>query len=280
LVVEDLVRDGDQVTGIRGRDADGRAVSQRARVVVGADGRRSRVASLVGAREYNAQPTLTCAYYGYWAGVPAEDAEVHAREGRVVIAFPTNAEQTVVFVEWPRAEFDAFRADVEASFMSTVDLVPELAERVRGGERVGRLAGTGVLPNFFRQAHGPGWALVGDAGYHKDPYLAQGISDAFADAGRFAAALDAGLSGRRPLDLALAACAADRDAAAAPAYELNLQLASLQSPPPERQALIAALQDDPAQTSRFIGALMGTVPVTEFFAPQNVARILGAGAPV
>jgi 2-polyprenyl-6-methoxyphenol hydroxylase-like FAD-dependent oxidoreductase len=274
FTVEELVTDGDRITGVRGHAADGRTVTERARVVVGADGMRSRVARWVGAREYNAQPSLTCAYYGYWAGVPMEGVEVYARDGRVLLAFPTNDDLVLVFMEWPVAAFDDFRADVEGSFMRTLDLVPRLAARIRNGQRVERLVGTGVLPNFFRQAHGPGWALVGDAGYHKDPYLAQGIGDAFRDAERIAEALGDGLADNRPLDLALAAYAADRDAAAAPGYELNLQLASLQPPPPELQAVLAALPDNPPEADRFVGALMGTVAVGDFFAPENLARIV------
>jgi flavin-dependent dehydrogenase len=276
FTVEGVESDGGRVTGIRGRDASGRTVRERSRVVVGADGRHSRVARWVDAPEYNAHPTLTCAYYGYWSGVPVEGAEVYARDRRLAIAFPTNDQRTLVFVEWPAVEFDRFRADVEGSFMSTVDLLPELAVRVRGGERVGRLIGTGVLPNFFRQAHGPGWALVGDAGYHKDPYLAQGISDAFRDAELLADALNRGLGGSEPVALALAGYASQRDAAAAPAYELDLQLATLQPPPPERQALIGALEHDQTEANRFIGTLMGTVAVEAFFAPANIERIVAA----
>ena len=100
--------------------------------------------------------------------------------------------------------------------------------------------GTADLPNFFRKPYGLGWALVGDAGYHKDPFGAQGITDAFRDAELLTAAIDAGFDGKRPLQESLAAYQLQRDSAALLAYELNYQLATLQPPPAEMQQLLGA----------------------------------------
>ncbi len=76
---------------------------------------------------------------------------------------------------------------------------------MQGATRETRFTGTADLPNFFRKPYGPGWALVGDAGYHKDPITALGISDAFRDAEGVSAAIDDAFSGRRPYDEAMAA---------------------------------------------------------------------------
>ena len=81
------------------------------------------------------------------------------------------------------------------------------------------------MPNFFRKPFGPGWALVGDAGYMKDPVTGFGITDAFRDAGLLATALDLALSGRAPADEALAGYQERRDAAALPIYEMTLRMA-------------------------------------------------------
>jgi 2-polyprenyl-6-methoxyphenol hydroxylase-like FAD-dependent oxidoreductase len=193
-----------------------------------------------------------------------------------VIAFPTNDDLTCVFVEWPIEEFPTVRADVEGHVMQAIELAPGLAERVRAGRHEERFVGTGDIPNFFRKPHGPGWALVGDAGYHKDPYLAQGISDAFRDAELLTGALEAGFTGARPLEEALAGYEQARNAAATPGYELNYQLARLEPPPPEMQQLFGALRTNQRETDRFFGAVLGTVPVAEFFAPENLGRIVGA----
>jgi 2-polyprenyl-6-methoxyphenol hydroxylase-like FAD-dependent oxidoreductase len=170
------------------------------------------------------------------------------------------------------------RADIEGQFLKALEQAPGLAERIRSGKRAERFVGTVDLPNFFRQSSGPGWALVGDAGYFKDPNLALGISDAFRDAEALANAIDDGFSGRQPLEDALAEYERQRNELAMPAFELNFQFATLQPPPPEMQALFGALRDNQAETNRFIGALVGTVPIPEFFDPTNIQRIMTGAA--
>jgi 2-polyprenyl-6-methoxyphenol hydroxylase-like FAD-dependent oxidoreductase len=168
------------------------------------------------------------------------------------------------------------RADIEGSYLAALELAPELAERMRRGRRVERFRGTADLPNQFRQPYGPGWALVGDAGYHKDPILAQGITDAFRDAELLTGALDAGFSGRQPLEEALATYHRQRDEAAAPTYATTLQFAGLQPPPLELQQLLMALRNNQEQINRFMGTIVGTVPPEEFFAPENLGQIMAA----
>jgi 2-polyprenyl-6-methoxyphenol hydroxylase-like FAD-dependent oxidoreductase len=126
-----------------------------------------------------------------------------------------------------------------------LDAVPELAERVRAGSRNQRWCGTADLANFLRKPYGPGWAHVGDAGYHKDPILAQGISDAFRDAELLANAIDEGLTGLTPLDDALRAYEERRNEAALPGYEQNCAAAAFLPPPPEVFAERAALRAAP-----------------------------------
>ena len=155
-----------------------------------------------------------------------------------------------------------------------MDLVPELAEQVRNGKREERFSGTADLPNFFRKPYGSGWALVGDAGYHKDPRCGQGITDAFRDAELVAEAIDAGLSGCRALEEALTDYERRRNEAVLPMYELNCQLASLEPPSPEMQQFFAALHGNQAETDRLLGTIAGTVPIPEFFSPQNIERVV------
>jgi 2-polyprenyl-6-methoxyphenol hydroxylase-like FAD-dependent oxidoreductase len=163
--------------------------------------------------------------------------------------------------------------------MRVLDLVPDFAARIRAGTRTERFRGTVDLPNFYRKPFGPGWALVGDAGYHKDPITAQGISDAFRDAELLAGSIDDGFSGRRPLDDALAGYEQQRNEATAAIYEMTWGMAQLAPPTAEQQHLFAALRDNPEATNRFIGLLAGSVRIEEFFAPENIGQIIGA-APV
>ncbi len=279
FTVTELLLDGDRVRGIRGQTAGGTPVTEEARIVIGADGLRSVVARAVQAKSYQERPTLTCAYYSYWSDVPVAGAELYPRPERLVTGSPTNDGQTIVLILWPQAAFHDVRADIERHFLQALSLVPAFAERVLRGKRSERFYGTADLPFFFRKPYGPGWALVGDAGYHKDPITAQGISDAFRDAELLAEAIDAGFSGQRLLEEALADYERRRNEVALPIYEFTHQLATLSPPPPEMQQLFAALHHDQEQTNRFFGALVGTVPIPEFFAPENLGRIMGAAAP-
>jgi flavin-dependent dehydrogenase len=168
---------------------------------------------------------------------------------------------------------------VEGQYAAAIDRVPELAARVRGGERVERMRATADLPNFFRTSHGPGWALVGDAGYHKDPCLAAGIMDAFMCAETLAGAIHGGLTGERHLDAALAEYAARRDAWFTPYLDLTTQLAAMEPPPPEMTALLAAIAADRAESTRYIGALQGSTPIGEYLTPDNIGRIMANASP-
>src|SRR5262245_47687963 len=196
----------------------------------------------------------------------------------MILAFPTNDERTLTIVWWPNAAFHEVRADIEGHFMQALSLAPQLSERIRNGKRSERFYGTADLPFFFRKPYGPGWALVGDAGYHKDPLTAEGITDAFRDAELLSAAIDAGFSGRRPLEQALAGYERQRNEDALPVYEFTYQLASLAPPAPEMQMLFGALRENQEETNRFFGVMARTVPVADFFAPENIARIVGGGA--
>jgi flavin-dependent dehydrogenase len=274
FTITELVTDGAHVTGVRGHGAGGATVTERARIVIGADGLHSRVARIVGAPVYEARPTLTCAYYTYWDDLPVQGVEIYARPDRTIAVGGTNDGRTSVIVYWPIADFHEVRTDIETHFLAALDFVPSLAERARSGSRIERFRGTADLPNYLRQPYGPGWALVGDAGYHKDPITAQGITDAFRDAELLAEAITDGFSGRRTVADAMGDYERRRNEAVMPLYELTCQLATLQPPSPEMQALFAALCDDEEETGRFIGTIAGTVPIPEFFAPENLDRII------
>ena len=280
-VVREILTDGARVTGVRGKGKDGTTFTEEATIVVGADGLRSTVAQAVQAPAIRTNPTLTCAYYAYWSGIGLEHFTIHPREKRIVMAFPTNNGLTCVFVEWPKQEFRSFRSDVEGNFLKTVDLAaPEMAERVHAGKREGRFVGSVVLPNYLRKPYGPGWALVGDAGYHKDPIVGEGITDAFRDVELLVEAIDAGFSGRLVLEEALAEYERRRNEVAISGLEDACEGASLEPPLPpeggEEAALFAALQNNQEETNRFVGTIVGTVSEQEFFSPENVQRIISA----
>ena len=278
FTVEEVLREGGAVTGVRGHGAGGRSVVERARVVIGADGRNSAVAAAVRPAQYNDKPQLLWGYYTYFSGLPVTGFETVVRPYRGWGAAPTNDGLTMVVIGWPYAEAGAYKADVKANFLATLDTAPEFAERVRAATREDRFYGGGV-PNFFRQPFGPGWALVGDAGYIRDPITAQGITDAFRDAELCAAALDDSLDGRRPFAVAMAAYQQARDAQVMGIYEFTTQLATLEPPPPEMQQLLSAVHGNQEAMDAFAGVAAGTVSPAEFFSPEHIAQVMAA-APV
>ena len=273
--VDELTFEEGRVTGIRARDRDGTRFTEGARVVVGADGKRSLVARAVGTPSYRERPPLSMAFYTYWEGVDCGGGELYGLAGRAAGAWPTNDGLVMTYLAWPAAEFNDFRSDVEGNFLRTLDRAGDLGERVRSGARAERFRGTPDLPNFLRKPYGPGWALVGDAGLVMDPITGQGIADAFRDAELLSAALDAGLAGGRPLPAAMAGYQRERDHAVLPMYDFTTELASLAPPRPEAVALFEALAGRQEEIDRFLGALTGAIPMRDYMSPGNLMRIIG-----
>jgi len=280
FTVTGITSSNGRIIGIRGHKRNGAEIEESAKIVIGADGRHSLVASAVGAEEYETRPVMTCCYYSFWRDVPPHQVAMRPRPDRLMVTTPTNDGLTLALVSFPIAEFDAVKSDIDRHFMASIDTVPEISEALHAGERVDRYYGTGDIENFFRKPYGDGWALAGDAGYHKDPCTAQGISDAFRSAEWLADAIHEGFSGARPLNEALADYHRKRDEHLRAMYELTCGLATLAPPPPEIQALYAALTNNQAETDRLIGTFAGTVPIPEFYSPENVGRIMSHAAAV
>lgn len=278
-VREVLTEDG-RVVGIRGRGASGITITEKARMVIGADGLRSMVAQTVSAPEYHVVPPKAFGYYTYWDDVELMGLEFYTRPGSTVIAFPTHDDQAAVFVERPERDFADFKADVQAGYLKTVDdIAPGLGARLEAGSLAHRFMGAGNRPNFFRKPSGPGWALVGDAGVHKDPITAQGITDAFRDAELLAQALDNGFSGRMPLESALRTYEYRRNEALKPLYDFIVDHAEMEPFDPAFQDVLAAMRGNQDAINRFFGVIQNTVPWGEFFSPQNLSALMGLPDP-
>jgi 2-polyprenyl-6-methoxyphenol hydroxylase-like FAD-dependent oxidoreductase len=277
FTVEEVIIEDGRAAGIRGHRRDGRPVTEHARVVVGADGMNSLVARAVGAEHYNEKPPLEASYYTYWSGLPMNGRfEGYDRGERSWAAWPTNDDLTLVIVGWPISQFEANRKDIEGNYLSAFDGAPEFRERIAGAKREERFVGM-TVPNFFRKPFGPGWALVGDAGYNKDFITAQGISDAFRDAELCATAIDESLSGKRSHDEALGAYQDARDGKVLPMYEFTSQFARIGTPPPpELQQILGAVNGVQESMDGFVRMFAGVTSPAEFFAEDNVKRILAA----
>lgn len=248
--VDEVVTDaGGRVVGLRAHDARG-GIRIHARHVVGADGLGSRVARTVGAPMTLERPISGAALYAYFAG-DWSSIEYHVGAGALAGAFPTHGGEACVWICTPedvaRRHQRGGRRDAVLTGL-LAELTPAFGDRVHHTEQTSPVRGMLRMPNHVRQAAGPGWSLVGDAGYHRDAITGHGISDAFRDADLLAAALDAAL--RHPLSeaAALTAYARDRDRMARPIFDLTCELATF--PDAERfvglQRLLASAIDDQA----------------------------------
>jgi 2-polyprenyl-6-methoxyphenol hydroxylase-like FAD-dependent oxidoreductase len=247
---------------------------ERARVVIGADGHNSRVARAVQADRYHEKPVLENGFYTFWRDLPVDAFTTVIRGDRAFAAIPTNDDLTLVLVGCPFAQASEFRLDVETNYFEAIKREPEWVDRLSTATREERFTGGGV-PNFYRTPYGPGWLLVGDAGFTKDPVTAQGICNAFVDAERVAAALGRVWAGEVTFESALRQCQVDRDATTLPMYEFTTQLATLDPPPPEMQELLGAIAGVAPAMDAFISVAAGTMSPSEFFDPHHLGGLLG-----
>ena len=185
---------GGRVVGVTLRSGSGEEATIATDLVIGADGRESTVAKLVAAQSYVAGRASCALVYGYFDGLPDNGLHWYFSEGAAAGVIPTNQGQHCIFVGLPHEQFGAaFRGDVERGFFGLLRRCgPELEAAVQGAALSGRLRAFAGAHGFMRQPSGPGWALVGDAGYFKDPITAHGITDALRDAELLARAILAG----------------------------------------------------------------------------------------
>jgi flavin-dependent dehydrogenase len=271
-----LRRDGaGRVTGVVCRTGpDGPEVTVRCALLVGADGMRSTVADLVGAPKVVEHPKLTCAYYALWEGVPSA-FEMYEGDTGWIAAVPTN-DATLVAAYHPQDRFDEVRHRAREAYLTAVrDNALGLHERLRAGRQSGALHGTGDQQNYFRQAGGPGWALVGDAGHHKDSLTARGIGDAFLQARLLAEHAGPHLGdGADPaaLDAAVAGYGAARDAALTEAYQGTIMLAQVAARE-QRRALLRVISQDAALTQQYFDTVAGLRRPAELYTPALLSKL-------
>lgn len=270
FVVRKVLVEGGRVVGIEGQQKGGSPVTERARIVIGADGTNSLVARTVDPHTYDDHPPAAFYYYTYWTDLPHRGIETHWRHHRFVLAIPTNDELTCLVVARPIEEYAAFTADVEANYHESLQIAPHLADGVRDRDPEEPYLGMAV-PNYFRKPYGSGWALVGDSGLCMDPLKGHGISDAFCDAELLTDAIHAGFSGQESLAEALAAYERDRNARKVGYYERNWKGSHLEGwDDSSTLDLRAALRDNQAQADRWAGTIAFSVDFDEFHSSEFV----------
>lgn len=246
-----LVRRRGRVAGVRYRERDGAERELRAGLVVGADGRRSTVARLVGAETpYRASASGRACYFGYWrdGGDPSwQSVAAQWRVGAELgTAFPCDDGLVLVLLQPPVARVADYRGDARRAYLDSVAAIPGLAARLRRCELVGRVRSATGIESYFRHSTGPGWALVGDAGHFKDPVTAQGIRDALRYGRLLGECVPDLLDDRGALDRALLRWERDRERDCLEVYQWTNQLARGEPMSALELELYRAAAQDPA----------------------------------
>jgi flavin-dependent dehydrogenase len=265
--LSDVLWEDGRAAGVRLRTKDGKEVSERTGLVIGADGMRSRLAELVGAPYVIEDPSASCAYYTGWTGM-SRGFETRVRSGSGMAKVPTNDGVTFVITYFPQESFRAIKINPLKAHLGCVRaLSPELFEQISAGEQAVRLQGTGDQRNFFRKAHGPGWVLIGDAGLHLDSITAQGITHAFVQADLLSESLGDELGDRKRVDATLSSFASQTHDMLANEYKRTLEAASLHIPD-SRLEVLREISRMPALTERYFALLAGIISIDDFLTPE------------
>lgn len=261
-LVEALLWEGERVIGARLRTPDGEQRDVHARVVVGADGKYSKVAAWVKAESYATEPPQRPVYYGYFHGVTPlleTTLEILFTQNRIGFVFPMRPDEDCLALEVQPDELEAFRGNPRAAFEERFRALPGMAARMANATLEGKLQGSRGVENYLRKPWGAGWALTGDAAYLKDPSTGLGIGDALAQAFMLADALDATLRGAN-WDETLGEFHRARDEMMLPLYQWTMLATRTRDASPDVIAWLRAALISPHYTRQVMYWLPSMLP--------------------
>ncbi|HEU5113495.1 MAG TPA: NAD(P)/FAD-dependent oxidoreductase [Acidimicrobiia bacterium] len=284
--VTDILLDGDTVNGVKFETSGSTTESTvAARLVVGCDGRRSTIARAVGANQYVTEPPINFAFYTYIQDAdtgpePEPMFEIWDSEynGGTPMLAECDAAVWMAIVYLPQEHFDSFRADKDGNFWEAMDRDPRVGPRIRAGRQLTPIKGAGDFVNFVRDPVGDGWALVGDAGQHKDPIFGQGIGDAVRSAEALADCLLEAEAASSDWGSALKRYRTKRDLDLIPNFQWMIQGKPADLTEGDFNLIMDSLGSDPDQAERFVNVFSHAVSGSEFFGRVNASRLLGRDA--
>ena len=268
-----------RVTGVHFTTRDGTTGSINAKLVIGADGRRSTIARLVGATEHHSWPNQRMMAFAYYEDTHDDERQL-AMQWRdvddLVTVFPCDGGQLIALLMPPVHRAAEFRTDADAAFDAVVGRIPAFAERLRGCTRLGKIRTSISHPSYFRHSHGPGWALTGDAGHFKDPVTAQGIRDALRFGRLLGEAVAPHLDDERALDAALAAWEDDRDKQCLSMYQWANGLGRDDTVSPIEDAAYRWFAARPGGPTEILDVFSRKREAPQVFTPARLARWVAA----
>ena len=258
FVVRDVVWDDHTVCGVRGVGPENQETTLRCKLVVGADGRNSTIARAVYAPCIEDRGVLASSAYGYWRNVSLDGIHVYIRGRQGISLWPTNAGLTVVSLLFPREELRAaVRNGYTEHYLQSLARSSDVSGKLTSGVLSGTIR-TASVRNARRRAHGPGWVLAGDAGHHKDPVTAQGISDAFADAATLADNVHLALTGQVSMAAALSEYETSRDNDRLAAFSYTCDQAALSPLDESFFRELDRTKGDPRGIADFLSVFVGS----------------------
>jgi flavin-dependent dehydrogenase len=268
--VTGMLRAGGRVVGV-----ETTAGPLRAPLVVGADGARSTVARLVGAPEYHRTAPRRAFLWSYYEGVPADERQVWigSIDENAFLASPTDNGLFLAAFVAPIERRHELRADRTGAYEAGVECWPELGEALSHGRRVAPVQLMTNWHGFFRQAAGPGWALLGDAGHFKDPAPGQGISDALLQARSLAPAIERTLADGE--DRHLRHWWHQRDRESWQMYWFARDMADPSDRPLLADAFNARVAADPEIVLRMMRVLGRDLEPSALLSPAAAGRVVG-----
>lgn len=271
--IRELLFDGGQVVGVQGYDKDDKLHDIKGKIIIGADGRNTLVAQKVNAKKYKEVPGKTFTYFTYFSNMPLEAIEFYHYDNYVIYTFPTNDDRSLLGIFGKIENVQNFKKNYSDHFFKTLKTIPNIEARLLKAKQEEKIYGCIDLPNFFRKSYGPGWALVGDAGYCKDPGLGQGITDCFRDAELLSEAIDIGFHQENNMLKSLSNYEKKRDEIVEEIYEFTLQSASI-TPTGKILQLRNSIKNNAEYINRFLGLTAGTQSSREFFSKDHLKVIL------
>jgi menaquinone-9 beta-reductase len=272
--VTSLVREGDRVVGVRATESTGQEHVFRASLVVGADGRHSTIARAVEAEEYLAYDAPRAMFWGYWNAPsfwrtdPAYPFGMYVAntDGRIRVVFQTDHEQLLIGSLPPVTDTMIWRTDPDRALIADLASDSTTGPLIAGSAPDGRIRGTLKERYFFRTGAGNGWALVGDAGHHKEFVIGDGITEALLQARSLGSAIAKGT------DAALQRWWRARDVEALPYYFLGRDEGALGPPPKLKQVVFSHVARTPALRARMAATMEHKLSPSETFSVGQVLR--------